>query len=138
MTTETQALERDFARGIAVFRGAGTLEEFLAFLSDSVLVVDEDTPFVLDKAGFTDHLTFHLGGNWDSVAWVPRDIKYELVGPAGVVSGAFTFRGKPRNAGFRLRHGNFSMFCARETNAWRCTSFVLSPLGSHVMDASPS
>jgi hypothetical protein len=138
MSTEIQSLEQAFTAAIGVFRGTGALEQFLAFLAEGAFVIDEDTPFVLDKAGFTDHLNFHLGGNWDSVAWVPRDVRYEIVGPAGVISGSFTFRGKPRSAGFRLRHGNFSLLCVRERDTWRAMSFVLSPLSSHVVDASPS
>ncbi len=139
MTTDTltTSLSRAFEQGIAVFQGKGTRDAFFAFLADDVLVIDEDTPFVLDRAAFSDHIDFHLSGIWDSVGWVPREVRFEVFGTSGVISGSFTFRGKPRDGGFRLRHGNFSMMCALIAGQWRALTFTLSPLQSHILDASP-
>jgi Domain of unknown function (DUF4440) len=131
------ALQQAFEQGLAVFQGKGTREAFFAFLADDVLVIDEDTPFVLDRAAFSDHIDFHLSGIWDSVAWMPRDTRIEVLGTSGVISGAFTFRGKPRDGGFRLRHGNFSLLCVLHSGVWRAMTFTLSPLQSHILDASP-
>jgi hypothetical protein len=136
-TATTPSLAQAFEQGIAVFQGKGTREAFFAFLADDVLVIDEDTPFVLDRAAFSDHIDFHLSGIWDSVAWMPRETRFEVLGTSGVISGLFTFRGKPRDGGFRLRHGNFSMMCALVSGEWRALTFTLSPLQSHVLDASP-
>jgi hypothetical protein len=133
-----ESLDTTFTRAVGVFRGTGTVDDLMAFLSEEVLVIDEDTPFVLDRAAFRDDLDFHLGGLWDSLAWVPREQTIEVIGTTGVITGLFTLRGKPRDAGFRLRHGNFSLVCAWQDGRWIALSLTLGPLLGHILDGSPS
>ena len=46
--------------------------------------------------------------NWDSFEWVPRELQYSCLNTVGIVSGYATFRGKPKDAGFRQRFMGFT------------------------------
>lgn len=143
MAADRTSLEAAFRAAILGWQSSGRPVDLLGFLDEQALVIDSDTPFVLDKAAYTDHLGFLRGSGsspslWDSVAWVTKDAQFDVVGETGVVSGGFTLRGKPSQAGFRLRHGNFSVVCAWDGQRWRGVAVTLSPLQSHVLEASPS
>lgn len=135
---DATSLEAAFRKAFAVFWGKGTIEEFYAFFDDAGYMIDEDTPFVLDKGLFREHVDFHLGGMWTSLEWIPREPKFEVIGTTGVVSTYFTLRGKPKNAGFRLRHGVCTVCCHWDGTQWRAGMLNIDPLSGHIVDASPT
>jgi hypothetical protein len=128
---DIKTLERDFRKAFGAFwaEPGSTPADFLAYCHEAGTFIDEDVPFPLDKAGF-----------WDTLEWKPRELSYKLQGATGIVSCNFVLRGKPKNAGFRLRPGTCTVVCAWDANAnaWRALSIHLSPLRSQILDASPS
>jgi hypothetical protein len=138
MTTDT--LEAAFRKAFGVFWGQGTIEDFYGFFDERALMADEDSPFVLDKSQFRDHVDFHLKGSWDSIAWIPYEPRFEVVGSTGIVLTNFTLRGRPKGSGFRLRHGVASVVCHYDsgTRSWRAVALLLDPLLGHIVDASPA
>ena len=134
---DAKTLEGDFRKGFGVFWGKGVLADFFAFLDDAGFMIDEDTPFVLDKAQFKEHVEFHMSGIWSALEWIPRDPRFDVFGNTGVVSTYFTLRGKPKDSGFRLRHGFCSVVCQWNGSAWRAGALNIDPLLGHIVDASP-
>ena len=130
-------LEAAFRQGMGALWGKGRIEDLYAFLDEGALVIDEDTPFLLDKAQFREHLEWHLGGLWSAIEWIPREPRFDTFGTTGLVSAYFTLRGKPKDSGFRLRHGLVSLVCHWDGAAWRALSLNLDPLSGHIVDASP-
>ncbi len=135
---DAASLESAFRKGFGVFWGKGTLEDFYAFFDDGGFMIDEDTPFVLDKAQFREHVDFHVNGMWTSIEWIPRDPRFDVFGATGVVSTYFTLRGKPKDAGFRLRHGLCTVVCHWDGQGWRAGTLNIDPLSGHIVDASPN
>lgn len=135
---DTSTLEAQFRAALAVFWGQGSVERLFEFLDDRGAFVDEDTPFVLGKADFRDHVDFHLKGNWQSLEWVPRELRSRVTGTTGIVTCYFTLRGKPRGAGFRLRHGVCSALCFWDGHRWHAATLHLDPILGHVLGASPA
>ena len=135
-----ETLEQAFRKGFGVFWNKGTVENFYDFFDDRALMVDEDTPFLLEKPAFKEHVDFHLSGIWDKLEWIPRDPKFVVVGSTGIVNTYFTLRGKPKDAGFRLRHGIVTIVCSYDAAAsqWRAASMLLDPLLGHIENASPT
>lgn len=134
----TQSLEEAFRKAFGVFWGAGSVEDFSDFFDEEALMIDEDTPFVLSKAQFKDHLDFHLAGMWTQLEWLPRDSEFAVIDSTGLVSTYFSFRGKPTDAGFRLRHGVCTLLCHWDGKAWRAGLLNIDPLLGHIVDASPT
>lgn len=126
-------------KNFAAFGDANAGDAFLAFFDARAMFVDEDNPVPMDKAGFTDHLGFRRSV-WESVTLHPWNHVVKTFGSTGLVTGHFTLRGKPKNAGFRQRHGNFSVVCAWDAGSgeWRGVKLHLSPLQSHIHHASPA
>lgn len=122
----------------------GDAEALLAFCDDAGTFVVDDLPYPLDKSGFADHRSFHSDGLWERVklAILSLNAKTYLSerGSAGLVHGTYNLRGKPSNAGFRQRPGNFSAVCAWDAKSerWTALNIHFSPLFSQVLDASPS
>lgn len=136
---DVASLQSAFRKGFGVFWGAGTLEDFYGFFDERALMVDEDSPFVLEKRQFEDHVNFHVQGSWESIAWIPYETQYLVVGDTGIVLTGFTLRGKPKSVGFRLRHGLASVACRydEQSRAWRGVALMLDPLLGHIVHASP-
>ena len=133
-------LERDFRKAFGIFWGQGTIEDFYNFFDERALMVDEDTPFLLEKTAFKEHVDFHLSGIWEKLEWLPRDPRFMVIGKTGVVTSYFTLRGKPKSAGYRLRHGLVSVTCYYDesTRQWRAASMLLDPILGHIEQASPT
>lgn len=116
---------------------AGDLDGFYGLILPDAMIVDEDIPFRVDRAGFADHIAFHTSGIWDGFQWKPYNVRFARKGPAGVSAGFAMFRGKPRDAGFRLRPMLFSQGWVLRAEGWRVASWQQSPIVGHVDRQSP-
>lgn len=133
---QTAELARAFEALVAALAG-GDLDGFYGLILPDAMIVDEDIPFRVDRAGFADHIAFHTSGIWDGFAWKPYGVRFARHGAAGVSSGFAMFRGKPRDAGFRLRPMLFSQGWTRLPQGWRVASWQQSPIIGHVSRQSP-
>ncbi len=135
----TSTLEAEFRQGFGWYWNQGTLQQFLAFIDERCVIIDDDVPFPMDKAQFSDHLQFRRS-HWESVSWIPYDTLFEVAGDTGIVSTAFTLRGKPKGSGFRLRHGLATVICHHDsaTGGWRTVGITMDPIQGHIEGASPA
>lgn len=133
------SLERDWRAAFAPLTGGGDRQRFLNFFDPAARFVDEDNPFIMDYGQFADHLAFHGSGIWESFTWKPRDPVVQVFGSTGLVSGNFTLRGKPADAGYRQRHGVFTVVCAYDAarKSWTGLCLHFSPMLSHIHSNSP-
>jgi ketosteroid isomerase-like protein len=109
----------------------------LALLLDDAIVIDHDVPFPLDKAEYRDHAEFEAQA-WERVETLFSQSQVAMHGDTAIFSAYFIQRGKPKNAGFRLRAGYCTAVCARTPDGWRVLGLHMSPLSSQIIDASPS
>lgn len=116
----------------------GELERFYGAIDEDAVIFDEDIPFRLSKDDFIDHIGFHTRGLWDAFEWRPRELRFQKRGDTGVVSGYATFRGKPRDAGFRQRFMGFTQTWVRRDGDWRLVCWHQGPLHGQLDGASPS
>jgi ketosteroid isomerase-like protein len=133
-------MEDDLEKAFAALTNAlatGDLEGFYGVMLPDAVIMDEDLPFRVDRAGFRAHIDFHTTDIWQGFAWLPSGMRYAVAGDAGVVTGFAMFRGKPRDSGFRLRPMLFSQGWTRTGNAWRLASWHQSPVVGHVSNQSP-
>ena len=128
---------RDAFDALTQALATGDLEGFYGLIAPDAVIMDEDLPFRVDRAGFQDHIAFHGPGNWEGFAWKPQDMRFVEHGTTGVVVGFAMFRGKPKDAGFRLRPMMFSQGWARTAQGWRVTTWHQSPVIGHVSAPSP-
>lgn len=133
----SQELEAAFRAAFAT-EGPAPLDpkRRLAFLAPNALVIDHDVPFPMTAAAYADHLAFHAG-NWERHEWLPYELTTKRHGASGVVSCSYTERGKPKDAGFRLRAGTCMAMCALDRGRWQAIGLAMSPLSAQVLDASP-
>lgn len=115
----------------------GDLDGFYGVMAPDAVIMDEDLPFRVDKAGFQAHIAFHGPDNWEGFAWKPSHVQLSEAGDTGVVAGFAMFRGKPRSAGFRLRPMQFTQGWTRKAGQWTLVSWHQSPLIGHVTMQSP-
>jgi ketosteroid isomerase-like protein len=108
----------------------------LAFLHDQALVIDHGAPFPMTKAGYADHLEFHMASLERSETRF-HELQVVPHGDSAIVSAYFIERSKPKDAGFRLRAGYCTAVCTRASGDWKALSLHMSPLTSQVIDASP-
>jgi hypothetical protein len=118
-------------------QNGGDVAGFLGLFDERALVIDEDAPFPMTKSEFIDHLGFHGAGNWQGFFWVPRETRVLIVGDTRLTTGGVTFRGKPVDAGFRLRHVLHSITSIRRGADWRIVCFHQTALFAHINGASP-
>ncbi|HYC01928.1 MAG TPA: nuclear transport factor 2 family protein [Azospirillaceae bacterium] len=134
---DIETLGRGAAEALTAMTDRDRVEACLGFFRDDALFVLEDTPFILDKEGFRGHMAFHLGTAWEWVelkTWRPDA---RIFGATGLFTADFTLRGKPRNSGFRQRHGALSLVCHHDGQGWRGLKLHLSTLLSQIHEASP-
>jgi ketosteroid isomerase-like protein len=132
-TTELEAAFGRLANALAT----GDLDGFYAMMAPDAVILDEDIPFRVDRAGFQAHIDFHVSGVWEGFAWKPTQMRYAQSGDTGAVVGFSMFRGKPVGAGFRLRPMQFSQGWARRDGQWQLVSWHQSPIVGHVTQQSP-
>lgn len=75
---------------------------------------------------------------WEFFQWLPRDVEAKTWGLTGNVSGFSTFRGKPRDAGFRQRFMGFTIGWHHTGETWQIVSWHQSVLAGRIEGASPS
>ena len=133
------SLDRDFRKAFGTFLGEGNIEAFYDFFEAGGFFVDEDNPFLLNKADFQDHRDFHASGIWEFMDWKPRNLDLRTFGSSGLVSCNFTYRGKPKSGGYRQRHGICTIVCHfdKVVGRWKGICMHLSPLLSHLHHNSP-
>ncbi len=115
----------------------GDLDGMYAVMADDMVIFDEDIPWRFSKADFVDHINFH-GANWEAFEWVPRELRFQERGDTGIVSGYATFRGKPKDAGFRQRFMGFTQTWLRSGDTWSLICWHQGPLHGQIEGASPS
>ncbi|QMW23076.1 nuclear transport factor 2 family protein [Sandaracinobacteroides saxicola] len=131
------SLEAAFA-ALAAALARGDLDAFYAAILPQAIIFDEDLPFRVDRAGFQAHIAFHGPDNWQGFAWLPSGLRFVASGGSGAVLGFAMFRGKPVDAGFRLRPMLFSQGWRRGTDGWKLASWHQSPIIGHVTRQSPA
>ena len=117
--------------------GKGDLDGFYGLILPGAVIMDEDLPFRVDRAGFQEHIAFHGPGNWEGFEWKPSNVRFASIGDSGLAMGFAMFRGKPRDSGFRLRPMLFSQGWTRTRAGWRMASWHQSPVIGHVSEQSP-
>jgi ketosteroid isomerase-like protein len=132
-TAEFAAAFRAFVQTLAT----GNLDAFYATIHDSAVIIDEDIPFRLTKAGFKAHIDFHVGGIWENFSWQDRNPQFRVFGSTASVASFATFRGKPVDAGYRQRHMAFTQGWHKFRDSWRLISWHQSPFDGHILEASP-
>jgi ketosteroid isomerase-like protein len=131
--TEFEAAFRAFVQTLAT----GNLDAFYATIHDTAVIIDEDIPFRLTKAGFKAHIDFHVGGIWENFSWQDRNPQFRVFGRTGSVASFATFRGKPVDSGYRQRHMAFTQGWHKFSEGWRLISWHQSPFDGHILEASP-
>ena len=140
----TSASEADSSGVEAAFKemvGAlksGNLDGFYGAMHPAFTMIDEDSPFRMSKAEFQDHIGFHVSGIWESFEWKPLTFESREFGSSGTITGFATFRGKPRDAGFRIRHLMFAQTWARTSAGWELVLWHQSPVDGHIFGVSPT
>lgn len=138
---DQNALTQRFEDWYGALNG-GDLDAFWAMFHADSEILDEDYPWRMNKAEFIDHIDFHAAGGgkglWEFFQWVPREVNVMAIGTTGHVSGFSTFRGKPRDAGFRQRFMGFTLTWVYQDAAWMLLSWHQSVLAGRIDGASPS
>ena len=116
---------------------SGDLDTVYALMDAEMVIFDEDIPWRFSKGEFIDHIDFHVP-LWESFQWVPREMRYQTRATTGIVSGYATFRGKPRDCGFRQRFMCFTQTWVKNRNRWTLVCWHQGPLHGQIDGASPS
>ena len=139
--SDTQSLEDAFEAWTRALN-EGNLAAFWALYHADSEILDEDYPWRMTREEFVDHIDFHAAGGgkglWEFFQWIPREVNYVVIGDTGHVSGFSTFRGKPRDAGFRQRFMGFTHTWVRQDGNWLLLCWHQSPLLGRILEASPS
>ncbi|MEO1193759.1 MAG: nuclear transport factor 2 family protein [Pseudomonadota bacterium] len=121
---------------------SGDLDGFWALFHKQSEMLDEDYPWRMTLPEFIDHINFHAAGGgkglWEFFQWVPREENLLVIGNTGHVSGYSTFRGKPRDCGFRQRFMGFTLTWVFQDGAWSLLCWHQSVLAGRIAGASPS
>ena len=121
----------------------GRLDEFFAYFHEDSDTLDEDYPWRMTKEEFIDHIDYHASSNdgkglWEFFQWIPRECNFVVVGMTGHTAGFSTFRGKPRDAGFRQRFMGFTLTWVLDDGRWKVLCWHQSVLQGRIEGASPS
>ncbi|QGN53965.1 DUF4440 domain-containing protein [Novosphingobium sp. Gsoil 351] len=129
----------DSAQAAVTAALAGRLDpaKRLALLADDALVISDDVPFIMDKPTYADHLAF-LSSSWSSCELALLEPRSNLHRDTAVVSFLFNLRGRPNDAGFRLRSGVVTAVCVEDGGTWRALGLHFGALSGQITDASPS
>jgi hypothetical protein len=111
-----------------------TTREYM--MAEGAVVIDSDAPFPMSRAAYVDHLAFHRP-LWEARAWHAYDIAAQRTGDTGIVTAYLMDRGKPKDAGFRIRPTYCTAVFARTGSGWRAIGLHLGPLSGQLTDISP-
>lgn len=137
-STADSAVDEAFMSMVGALK-SGDLDGFYASMHPDFTMIDEDSPFRMNKREFQDHIGFHVSGLWDSFEWTPVTTQARAFDASGLVIGSATFRGKPRDTGFRIRHLLFAQTWARVPSGdWQLLLWHQSPVDGHIVGVSPS
>lgn len=114
----------------------GDLAGCYGLMEDDMVIFDEDIPWRFSKADFIDHIDFHVP-QWESFQWVARELRFQARGSTGIVSGYATFRGKPKDSGFRQRFMGFTQTWLKRSGEWQMICWHQGPLHGQIEGASP-
>lgn len=107
-----------------------------SMLAPAAIVIDNDAPLPMGRADYADHLAFHRP-HWESRALVPYDITLRQIGETGIATAYVMDRGKPKNAGFRIRPSYVTAVFARAGGGWQAVGLHIGPLNGQLIDISP-
>jgi hypothetical protein len=107
-----------------------------SMLAPAAIVIDNDAPVPMGRADYADHLAFHRP-LWESRALVPYDITLRQVGETGIATAYVMDRGKPKNAGFRIRPSYVTAVFGRAGSSWQAVGLHIGPLNGQLIDISP-
>jgi hypothetical protein len=107
-----------------------------AMLAPAAIVIDNDVPVPMGRADYADHLAFHRS-LWESRALVPYDITLRQVGETGIATAYVMDRGKPKDAGFRIRPSYVTAVFGRAGVGWQALGLHIGPLNGQLIDISP-
>jgi hypothetical protein len=107
-----------------------------SMLAPAAIVIDNDAPVPMDRADYADHLAFHRP-LWESRALVPYDITLRQTGETGIATAYLMDRGKPKDAGFRIRPSYATAVFARTGAGWQAIGLHIGPLNGQLIDISP-
>ena len=126
-----------FGQMVAALKG-GNLDRFYGAMHPAFTMIDEDSPFRMSKEEFQDHIGFHVSGIWETFEWRPLTYESREFASSGTITGLATFRGKPRDAGFRIRHMMFAQTWAKTSAGWELVLWHQSPVDGHIFGVSPT
>lgn len=129
-------LEQAFEKWRNAFN-TGDIDTAYGMMDGDMVIFDEDIPWRFSKADFVDHIEFHIP-QWESFQWVPRELRYQTHGATGIVSGYATFRGKPKDCGFRQRFMGFTQTWVSDGGSLAMVCWHQGPLHGQIDGASPS
>lgn len=107
-----------------------------AMLAPAAVVIDNDAPLPMSRSEYADHLAFHRP-LWESRLLAPYDITLRQVGETGIATGYVMDRGKPKDAGFRIRPSYVTAVFARVSGGWQAVGLHIGPLNGQLIDISP-
>lgn len=105
-------------------------------LAPTAIVIDNDAPVPMNAAEYADHLAFHAP-LWESRALAPYDVSLRQVGDTGIATAYAMDRGKPKDAGFRIRPSYVTAVFARAGGNWQAIGLHVGPLNGQLIDISP-
>lgn len=105
-------------------------------LHEKARIIDHDVPFLLDPAGYADHLAFR-SALFERYELLLHHVQTVQHGTTAVASAYAIERGKPRDAGFRLRSCFVTAVFTRTGNRWQALSLHVGALLGQIVDASP-
>lgn len=107
-----------------------------SMLAPAAIVIDNDAPVPMGRADYADHLAFHRP-LWEKREFAPYDMAFRQTGETGIATAYVMDRGKPKNAGFRIRPSYCTAVFARASSGWQAVGLHIGPLNGQLIDISP-
>lgn len=107
-----------------------------AMLAPAAIVIDNDAPVPMSRADYADHLAFHRP-HWEKREFAHYDLTLRQVGETGIVTAYLMDRGKPKDAGFRIRPSYCTAIFSRAAGGWQAVGLHLGPINGQLIDISP-
>ncbi len=108
----------------------------LSMLAPAAIVIDTDAPLPMGRSDHEDHLAFHKP-LWEQRVFAPYDVTLRQVGETGIATAYLMDRGKPKDAGFRIRPAYCTAIFARAGGTWQALGLHIGPLNGQLIDISP-